>query len=65
MKHDHTPRPLTHQEFEQMMRTFDAAEEWMLNQLKHNRAPRPRESQSTVGDNGPRLNTDDSTPLDV
>jgi hypothetical protein len=67
MKHDRTPRPLARQEFEAMMRIFDAAVEWMMNELKQNRAPRPRPraSLSTGGDNGPRLNVGDSTSFAV
>lgn len=35
--HDNAPRPLAAREFEAMMREFDEAQDWMLDQLRQRR----------------------------
>lgn len=37
MTHDNTPRPLAAHEFEAIMREFDEAQDWMLDQLRQRR----------------------------
>lgn len=40
--HDDAPRPLAAREFEVMMREFDEAQDWMLNQLRQRRIAHER-----------------------
>lgn len=37
MEHDNVPQRLTDKEFEVMMREFDLAQEWMLDQIEFGR----------------------------
>lgn len=40
--HDNAPRPLATPEFEAMMREFDQAQDWMLDQLRQRRLAQER-----------------------
>jgi hypothetical protein len=40
--HDNSPKPLTAHEFEAMMREFDEAQDWMLDQLRQRRLAQER-----------------------
>ena len=40
--HDNTPRPLAAHEFEAIMREFDEAQDWMLDQLTQHRLAQER-----------------------
>lgn len=42
MTHDNSPKPLTAHEFEAMMREFDEAQDWMLDQLRQRRLAQER-----------------------
>lgn len=59
MTHDHTPRPLTDDEFETMMRELHEAGDWMLDQLRRRRLTQesphaPSESDPCLSDRSHR-----------